>query len=441
MGFHQPFKLKTSHDLLSKAQELGFDLPFQESIDPLLEPVSVGSRIVPNRLTVQPMEGFDSNPDGSPGKLTFRRYRRYAEGGSGMIWFEATSIVQEGRSNPRQLMLNRNTLDGFKRLVDITRQSASKVFGNSHDPFLVLQITHSGRYAKPEGKPVFKVACYNPHLDIDQGNVTLFSDDELDYLKDTCVDAVELTYKAGFDAVDIKTCHGYLFHELLGCHKRQDSRYGGSFENRTRFLIDVIQRAHENNPNFTLAVRLNVTDGIPYPYGFGVSEDGSNDIDLTEPKRLICQLADEGCSLLNITTGVPSHSPHLVRPFNRPVTGTEVPEEHPLEGVARLLNVTDELQREFSHIPFVGSGYSWLRHFYPYVGAAVVARGMASLIGLGRSSFAYPDSPRDLMERGTMIPKKCCVGCSYCTELMRHGCTTGCVVRDKEIYAKILQNI
>jgi 2,4-dienoyl-CoA reductase-like NADH-dependent reductase (Old Yellow Enzyme family) len=179
---------------------------------------------------------------------------------------------------------------------------------------------------------------------------------------------------------------------------------------------------------------LSAFDGIPHPYGFGVSLDGSLTIDLAEPKALIRSLIDSGCSLFNITLGNPHHKPHFGRPFDRPLPASSVPEEHPLEGISRLIQVTEHLQREFENHVFVGSGYSWLRHFFPYVGAAVLEIGGASLIGLGRSSFAYPNAPRDLMENGVLSPGKTCITCSRCSELMREDRISGCVVRDKAIY-------
>ncbi len=433
---HETFRYRSKEDLIAKALELDINLPFQESITPLLEPIQIGSKVVPNRIAVHPMEGFDSDPDGSPGRSAYRRYGRYASGGNGMIWFEATAVVQEGRSNPGQLLLTDKTLDEFKKLVDFTRDTAKTEFGNSHDPFLVLQITHSGRYSKPEGKPLKKVAAFNPHLDNERKDLTFFSDEELDRLKEIYFKAIDLTGSAGFDAVDIKACHGYLLHELLGSHTREDSKYGGSFENRIRFLLDVVEYAHSEASDMITAVRLNATDGIAYPYGFGVPKNGSVDIDLTEPKLLIQQLINKGCSLLNITTGIPYHSPQLVRPFDRPVKGTPIPDEHPLQGVMRMVNIAGELQLDFPDIPIVGTGYSWLRHYYPYVAAAVLNAEKASLIGLGRSSFAYPDSPKDLMVSGELSLRKTCVTCSKCTELMRMGRKTGCVTRDTNIYLR-----
>ncbi len=153
MSRHEPFDLKSSAELLKKAEDLAIELPFQDSIFPLFESIEVGSKKILNRLAVHLMEGFDAEPDGSPGELTFRRYQRYVQGGSGLIWIEATSVVPEGRSNPRQLMMSARNLDSYKYLVEQTRRSAYQMFGNSHDVFLVLQLTHSGRYSKPEGKP------------------------------------------------------------------------------------------------------------------------------------------------------------------------------------------------------------------------------------------------------------------------------------------------
>ncbi len=432
---HEPFAFKSSAELLEKAGAIGVELPFQDSVAPLFENITIGLKKIPNRMAVQPMESCDAEPSGSPSELTFRRYKRYAEGGSGLIWFEATSVDTEGRSNPRQLMLNSGNLDTFKSLVKKTRDCASQMYGSSHEVFLVLQLTHSGRYSNPGGKHKPQIIYLNPFLDKKPDELHILSDEELDHLQDKYMEASQLAYQAGFDAVDIKACHGYLLNELLAAFTRKESRYGASFENRSRFLRETIQKVRSDVPGISLAVRLNAYDGIPYPFGFGVSKDSSLSVDLGEPKVLVRQLVQLGCSLINITVGNPNLKPHLGRPFDRPLPGTSLPEEHPLQGVCRLLRITGEFQEEFPEIPFVGTGYSWLRYFYPHVGAAIVKSGKASCIGLGRSSFAYPDAPKDLMTSGAMIAKKVCITCSRCTELMRAGHISGCVVRDKEIYS------
>lgn len=434
MSKHEAFKFKSSGELMQRAAELGLDLPFQEEVDPLFEPIIVGNGMAPNRLAVQPMEGCDSEADGSPGALSFRRYKRYAAGGSGLIWFEATSVTPEGRSNPRQLMLNRDTLPGFAELVRQTRQAATAEFGSDHKPYLVLQITHSGRYSKPFGETLGKVGCYNPFLDQNPDSVVQFSDGELDELAETCIEAAGLAYDAGFDSVDIKACHGYLVHELLGARMRQDSRYGGSLKNRARLLCDVVRGVRRRFAGKDVAVRLNATDGIPFPYGFGMDADDPVRVNLAETKELIDMLISEGCSMLNITAGIPYCTPEMVRPFNRPVTGAKLPDEHPLEGVARLVETCSALQADYPDMPFVASGLTWLKHFFPQIGAAIIKAGNAAFIGLGRNSFAYPDSPKDLLQNGRIDPLKSCIACSKCTELMRGNRPAGCVTRDTEIY-------
>ena len=441
MSKHEPFVFRTSEQLLKKARDLGIELPFQDDLSPLFEGISLGPRRIRNRLAVHPMEGFDGNADGSPGDLAFRRYTRFARGGSGLIWFEATSVSPEGRSNPRQLWIHAKSLEGFKKLVEETRRTALQEFDASHLVYCVLQLTHSGRYSKPQGKAEPKVAFFNPFLDEQRKDLHIFSDDELDRLQEKYVEAARLGYQAGFDAVDIKACHGYLVNELLSAYERRNSRYGGSFANRICFLTEVIQRIREEVPEVGIAVRLNAYDGLPHPYGFGVSKDEPSIVDLSEPTDLISQLVKAGCKLFNITAGVPSLVPHVGRPFNRPVKGSSIPPEHPLEGISRLLSLTAKLQKEFPDVPMVGTGYSWLRQFFPCVGAAVLERKDTSFIGLGRVLFAYPDAPRDLMEKRGLDLKKVCTTCSRCSEMMRWGEVSGCAVHDKKIYGELYKQV
>lgn len=429
------FHYRSGEELLVEAERLGLDLPFRETIDPLLEPLPIGEWELPNRLAIHPMEGFDAESDGAPGELAFRRYRRFASGGSGLIWFEAVSVVPEGRSNPRQLYLHEGTFNGFSRLVEETRARAAAAFGPAHRPLLVLQLTHSGRYSRPDGVSRPLVAAANPEIDHRFDSVSIVDDDYLHRLQDRFVEAARLAHQAGFDAVDIKACHGYLVHELLGAITREGSVFGGQdLVARSRFLTELAERTGEECPGLLLTVRLNVYDGVARPYGFGVPENGSLEPDLTEPLQLIHELIDRNCVLLNATAGVPSHNPWTGRPFNRPVSGDLEPTEHPLASVLRLIRLTAGVQKEVPALPVVGTGYSWLRQFYPNVAAAVIASGDVSIVGVGRSSFAYPEAPRDLMENGKLDPARVCVACSGCSELIRSGRPGGCIVRDREIY-------
>jgi 2,4-dienoyl-CoA reductase (NADPH2) len=438
---HQPFDYESSSDLLKSARELNLDIPFSDNISPLLENVLIGERKLPNRLAVLPVEGADAYPNGTPTEHTWRRYTRLARGGSGLIWFEATAVVPEGRSNPRQLMLNSENLMSFKELVTHTRNTAKDSFGPEHEILCVLQLTHSGRYSKSKSESYPQIACFNPYLDKKPDEVRFMPDEELDLLQEDYIEAARLANHAGFDAIDIKSCHGYLLNDLLAGYNRKHSRYGGSFENRTRFLTEVIQKIHASIPRILISARLNAYDGVPYPYGFGFTKDSPLDIDLTELQTLIRRLMLFGCSFFSVTAGNPFYKPHLGRPFDRTIPGMALPDEHPLEGITRLLRATAGLQKSFPGVRFIGSGYSWLRQYFPNVGAAVVEQDQASVIGLGRSSLAYPDAPKDLMEKGAVDPEKACICCSRCSELMDAGLRVGCAVHDEEIYGKEYQKI
>jgi 2,4-dienoyl-CoA reductase (NADPH2) len=388
---------------------------------------------VSNRIAAQPMEGCDATPDGAPTDLTIRRYERFGAGGAGLIWFEATSVAAAGRANPRQLFITPVNAPGFRSLVEVTSEAARRRFGRSHAPYCVLQLTHSGRFSRTAPAGQRRVACANPHFDRDA--MPEWTDDQLDGMVGAFVAAARLAARAGFDAVDIKACHGYLVHELLGAHTRADSRYGGPFENRVRLLLDIVAAVRSEVPEIAVAVRLNATDGVPFPYGFGMPADGSSGIDLDEPARLVRLLLDAGCVLLNVTAGNPINRPHVNRPFDRPVAGTAASPEHPLIGVSRLLRLAASMQAEVPSIPVVATGFSWLRQFWPPVAAGLLKAGGAQLVGLGRGMFAYPDAPATLMSGGPLDAVKCCIACSRCTELMRMGSTSGCAVRDHPLYS------
>jgi 2,4-dienoyl-CoA reductase (NADPH2) len=424
---HERFQLDDPAALARCADQLGINLPFSDDIRILFSPLDVAGRRLPNRFAVQPLEGCDAEPDGAPGSLTFRRYRRFAAGGSGLIWFEATAVTPEGRANPRQLWITPANVGAFRRLADETRAGCRQ----RHDVLLVLQLTHSGRYARPDGQPRPVIAQHNPVLDSPLGldrEYPLVSDAELDQGQDAFVHAAELAAAAGFDGVDIKACHGYLVSELLAAFTRTDSRYGGTFENRTRFLLEVVARIRGQVPGLLVTSRFSAGDGIPAPFGFGT--------ETAEPLELARRLRALGCPVLNVSLGNPYYNPHCGRPYDLPVAGAAAPDEHPLVGVARLLRATAAVQRAVPEVPAVGTGYSWLRHLFPPVAAGVIARGEAALIGLGRLALAYPDCVNDLAASGSLDADKTCTACSGCTEIMRDGGHVGCRVRDRDIYGR-----
>lgn len=444
MAAHEKFKFQDLDQLKHKIDELGVTIKLSEDLSPLKKQVKVGPKYAPNAMAVLPMEGCDSLSSGGPSELAERRYTRFAAGGAGLLWWEACAVVAEGRANELSMMMTKDNVGDFAALLKKTQQVAADANGSDHVPVNVLQLTHSGRYSRPAGhKAAPLVPQHDPILDPRVGLSTdapVVTDDYLDSLVEHYVTAAKLAREAGFDGVDIKACHRYLMSELLASHTRE-GRYGGSFENRTRLLRDVIAAIRQElGEDFIIASRFNVFDAHPYPYGFGCDKEDLWKFDPEEPMKLVRMMCDAGVGLLSNSAGNPYYIyPQVTRPFDASSLGIPVPDEHPLESIARLFCFTRMIQQEAGDVPVVGNGYTWLRQFIPYAGAANVADGSCSFVGLGRSSFAYPDAPRDILSGAGMDPKKCCIACSKCTQIMRDHGRTGCVIKDSQVYAPLYQ--
>ena len=423
-------------DFQTENQSTGATLPYTESYKVLSSPLSVGNKIIPNRLACQAMEGCDGTPGGSPDELTVRRYDRFATGGAGLIWFEATAVMPEARANPRQLYIHDGNLDDFKREVARIKETALRA--NGIEPVVIMQATHSGRYSKPEGTPAPLIAYNNPIFEKDSpiDKSRIVTDEYIDRVGDALIKGSVLAEAAGFDGVDIKCCHRYLNCELLSAFERK-GRYGGDFDNRTRLLRESVAGAMQScSKDFLVTSRLNVYDGFPYPYGFGVSPDGSLEFDPTEPIRLLQILSEMGMEMINITMGNPYFNPHVNRPFAQ---GPYDPSEHPLLGVSRMLKGTAFLKAAVPQMKILCSALSYLGVAAPGVAAAMIEGGDFDMAGFGRQIFAYPDFAKDILQGG-LQKNKCCIACSKCTELMRSGSTPGCVIRDP-LYTKLYREI
>ncbi len=440
MAPHERFRFREPEDLREKARSLGIELPFAPDAGILASPRDAAGRRFPNRLAVLPMEGADAADDGGPGPLTERRYLRFARGGAGLIWSEALAVRPDGRSNPRQLTISEKNVSRFARLVDLIRSAARESAGPAApSPWVVAQLTHSGRFARPSGSPAPIIARHSPVLDPLRGvtpDRPVIDDAGLDRLRDDFLRAARLAADAGFDAVDVKACHGYLVSELLASRSRRDSRYGGSFENRTRFLRETAAAIRAERPRLPLTARLSAADMVPFPDGFGMSEESPGEPDLSEPIALAAALRRSvGLPVLSYSIGVPAWKPHFGRSFDQPVPGGAIPDEHPLEGVARHLRVASALQAALPDVAVVAAGLSWLRQFFPAVAGGLVAAGGAAFAGMGRGALADPDFAREIVERGRLEPRKLCTTCSLCSKLLRDGGPVGCPARDAEAYS------
>ncbi len=380
---------------------------------------------IKNRILIQPMEGCDGTTSGAPDELTRRRYLRFARSGAGIIWFEAMAVTSEARANPRQLYINENTVDVFKSLLEEIRAESLRLFGFT--PLIIAQLTHSGRYSKPNGT-LEPIVAYRNSL-WEQGKehfpYTLATDD---YCKDVVKKyetAASLAAKAGFDGIDVKCCHGYLFNEFLSAYDR-DGIYGGSFENRTRLYFECIDSAKKGaDSKAFVTTRLNACDCFPYPYGFGVNEN--NEICLAETKKIIAGLEKKGIELINITIGNPYLIPHFNRPWiHAPESGEA--------GMERIKNVTKELTLSFPETKFVMSALTFPGENAVEYAEKMLNENVAHIMGFGRMAFAYPSFYADYVKNGNTDKNKVCIKCGKCTELMRAGTVSGCVVRDARAY-------
>jgi 2,4-dienoyl-CoA reductase-like NADH-dependent reductase (Old Yellow Enzyme family) len=437
---HKEFSYKNLQQLKEECDGLNLQLCLSDKVDIFKKTVDVNGFTIPNSIAFHPMEGCDGKLDGSPDELTIRRYKRFAKGGAGLIWFEAVAVVHEGRASSRQLWIHKENVEEFKKLHETIVETAREEFGEEFTPLCIMQLTHSGRFSKPDKGFAPIIPCENPYINERYKNeyiAHLISDEELEALEEKFVEAAVLAKEAGFDGVDVKACHKYLNSELLAAFTRK-GRYGGSFEGRTRLTLNIVDKIKDKlGSDFIIASRMNIYDAIPHPYGFGVDKEDYLKLDLTEPKRLISLLQERGVKLINLTMGTPYYNPHVNRPYDK---GGYIPPEHPLEGIERLIKGIGEIQKEFPDMAIVGTGYSWLRQFSANLGAGALENGLATLIGFGREAFAYPDFAKDILEKGEMDKNKCCIACGKCAEILRAGETSGCVIRDTEVYAPIYRN-
>ena len=429
---HEKFCYKGVEDICQKAAELGVYLPFAADTAILGTHLGIGPVVWKNRMGIAPMEGADALYDGTPSQLTKERYVHEAAGGSAVIWFEAISIVPEGRSSAHQLMLTKENLEAYKVFTEEIKEAGRRA--NGFTPYLVMQANHSGRYSNPDGRPAPLIAYRHPEYERlrKADDSCIVTDDYLKSLEERFGEASGLAREAGFDAVDIKSCHGYLLAELASAYTRP-GQYGGTYENRMRLLKNSIRaaKAHEGG-GFLVTARIGIYDGFAYPYGFGVSEKAGDEPDMTEPIRLVRELHEEcGLPMVNLTMGNPYVSTHVTRPFD---SGKYVPDEHPLIGIARMIEGIGQVKQAVPEMVVSASGPSYLRQYSDLFAAGAIEDGLCDSMLFGRMAFANPEFPNQILREGRMDPKKTCVACGKCGDLIRAGKPTGCVVRNPQVY-------
>jgi len=435
----------------------GIPLSFDDAIatpsdSALARPLEADGLRPGNRFCILPMEGWDGTADGHPTELTHRRWRNFGLSGAKLVWGgEAAAVRHDGRANPCQLVIGPTTWESLARLQDdlVAAHESSFGRGAASDLVVGLQLTHSGRYARPSAwdRPEPLAAFAHPVLDRRfPGGIRILTDEDLDRLAEDFVRAAGLAQRAGFQFVDVKHCHGYLGHELLAAHDRS-GRYGGSLENRTRFLRTIVQGIRAEAPGLRIGVRFSAFDTVPWRKGesgrgepeggdagytsaFGLLRGERMDEALAESRGFLRLLGELGIRWACITAGSPYYNPHLQRPALFPPSDGYLPPEDPLAGVARQIRATALLKKDFPEMVLVGSAYSYLQEWLPNVGQRVVREGGADFVGLGRMVLSYPEMPADVLAGRPLVRKKICRTFSDCTTAPRKGLPSGCYPLD-----------
>ena len=460
--------VKSLEDFHAVCTRLGIEIPTEAvgvGPSPLGEPapVVINGKRPGNRIVIHPMEGWDGTTTGGVTDEMRRRWRRFGESGAKMICgAEAMAVRPDGRANPHQLIITEENGAGIAELVGILKSAHAERCGTTDDLVIGFQLTHSGRFCRPNEKHRYEphVAFRHPILD-PKFKVTsddqVFTDAQIEALIRDYVRAARVAWDAGADFVDLKHCHGYLLHEFLGAHKRP-GKYGGSLENRTRVLREIIAGIRADGNAIDIGVRLSLFDKVPYRpdpershpgklgpgipedfsaclpyrYGFGMNQNDPTRIDLTETFAFVALCGELGIKVLNTTAGSPYYTPHIQRPAAFPPSDGYQPAHDPLIDVARQIQAVREVKaRAPQGLCVIGSGYSYLQEFLAPVATAVVRQGWADAVGVGRAVLSYPTMLTDAIAGKPVEKKFVCRTFSECTTAPRNGLISGCYPLDK----------
>ncbi|MEU6476980.1 NADH:flavin oxidoreductase/NADH oxidase [Streptomyces sp. NPDC047017] len=268
----------------------------------LFQPCTLREVTIPNRVWMAPMCQYSAAPDGpsagAPHDWHFAHYAARAAGGTGLIVVEATAVSPEGRISPYDLGIwNDTQVEAFTRITRFLK-------GQGSVP--AIQLAHSGRKASTErpwkgGAPIgpdehgWQPVAPSPVPFADGHPVPAeLTTDQIHEVVRQFADAARRALAAGFEIVEIHGAHGYLIHEFLSPHSNhRTDAYGGSYENRVRFALEVVDAVRavwpQDKPVF---FRLSATDWL---------EEGGWTTD--ETVRLAAELHAHGIDLLDVSTG------------------------------------------------------------------------------------------------------------------------------------------
>ena len=396
--------------------------------DTLLQPIKVGPRVAPNRFFIQAMECNMEDETGNPSEQTTERYCELARGGAGMITLEAITVTRESRARDNQLTIMPKNEKPLTKFVE-------RVKAANPETLFVFQLTHSGEISNPDFS---RRVTPNP---LPGYGGDLLTEEDVDRIMDSYVTAAKIAYSAGADGIDLKLCHGYLGSQMIRPHNSRDWKYGGSWENRTRFPYELMERIRKEIPdkNFLIGSKVSAWEG--FPGGFGTEGPGSPIMDLTEPIKLIQGLEERGASYIVQSAGSPSITVSL----------TQVDKNIPYYAYMHQYWAKEFKKALKPETVVIGSNFSPFRNgknglcavteeesnLLNY-GAWCLENDVCDMIALGRQSFADPYLPKKLAE-GKEDDIKYCLLCDKCLELLIQQSKVGCVVHEKWAHEELVK--
>ena len=359
----------------------------------VLEPLSIKGMKLRNRLVMPPMATNFASEDGAVTEQIVTYYRERAKGGAGLIIVEMSYIQPSGKGFPCMLGVhNDRFLPGLNELAEAIK---------SYGACAALQIGHAGRQTR-SGISGHRILA--PSAIPSKGTTEVPKELSIEEIQDIihAFGAAALRAKStGFDAVELHGTHGYLLNEFLSPYtNRRADAYGGSFENRLRCAVEVIQEARSRvGEDYPLIFRLCANEYL---------EDGEG-ITLEAAKKIAPRLAEAGIDILHITGGIGETRDHVVQPLYYK-QGYHV---HLAEGI----------KQSVGNIPVITAGSIT----DPYMADKIIEEGKADLIAVGRGLIADPMFLRKLKE-GRVKEIRRCIRCNECIGRFRRGYRISCAV-------------
>ena len=347
------------------------------SFPKLSEPGRIGNIQLKNRVLKAPQHTGLANPDGSVTDRMIRYYKEVASGGSSMVIVEYAYIDNDAsRASPCQLgVSSMDHIAGLSLLAQTIQANGAKA---------ALQISHAGRQKFNFSRPIkapSTVPWEEMHfMGCPPPDVLTF--EEIHEIVKSFGVAAKRVQIADFDMVEIHACHGYLISNFLSprTNKRTDW-YGGSLENRLRFLIEVVEEIMcQVGPDYPVCVRLS---GIDY------EPDGTT---IEETIELSKRLEAMGVAVIHMSGGNHHQTIHEVSPM----------------GMSLAHNVwAAEAAKKELHIPVIASGSITT----PDLAEEILEQGRGDFIALGRPLWADPYWPQKTME-GRPEDIRPCIRCN-----------------------------